>query len=96
MVKRMTSGEAVKAVRKCETVGFTVHALDEMFADKISRLEVLTALKSGNIFKPAEQDIKTGDWKYRMEARVMNRNIAVVLTFRTVDRLTIITVWEVR
>ena len=52
-------------------------------------------LTSGNILKPAEEELKTGEWKYRVEASVMGRPLAAVCKFVRIDLTVVITVFEV-
>jgi hypothetical protein len=95
----MAPAQAVAALRACIESGeviLTKHAIDEMLADGISRIELFRVLENGNIFQPAEQDMKTGEWKYRVESNITGRPIASVFKFVRIDRTVIITVFEVR
>jgi len=53
-------------------------------------------LKHGNIFDPAEKDIKTGEWKYRVEGyEPGGKWIVVAFCFKNVERAFLITVFSV-
>ena len=49
------------------TVNYTKHFWEELIADGLSMEDVLTACRSGAVRMEPEQDIKTGQWKYRIE-----------------------------
>ena len=58
--------------------------------------DALRVLKTGNIFHEPECDLKTGDWKYRVEGReVDGKWLAIVFCFRVTDTVFLITVFSV-
>jgi len=60
----------------------------------------LHVLKNGRIYDEPEQDIKTGDWKYRIEGKeVDGRTLKIVFCFKDfggVDTAYLITVFAGR
>jgi YgiT-type zinc finger domain-containing protein len=69
-VKWLSRTEATDLVRHCLTVGRVIpgkHFKEELANEGLDILDAYNVLTKGNIFKEAELDIKTGDWKYRME-----------------------------
>jgi hypothetical protein len=45
------------------------HFREELAKEKLSYEDAWNVLLRGRIFDPPEQDIKTGEWKYRVEGR---------------------------
>jgi Domain of unknown function (DUF4258) len=63
---------------------YSRHFREELARDDLTRGDVLTVCRSGMIVMAAEKDIKTGDWKYRIEGMTADRRqIAVVFTFQS-------------
>jgi hypothetical protein len=68
----------------------------ELANEGLSIEDAWSVLRRGRIFKPPEQDIKTGEWKYRVEGKEPGgREIAIVLCFKTVDKTFLITIFSV-
>ncbi len=98
MIGGFTKARAEALLRKCVdsgTVILTKHAIDEMAADMISRAELYTVLRNGHIYMEPEQDIKTAEWKYRVEGTAAGQSIAAVFKFREINQAIVITVFEV-
>jgi hypothetical protein len=77
------------------TVIYTRHFRDELARDDLTMEDVLTACRSGGIVMAPEKDIRTGDWKYRIEGfTAERRRIAVVFRLRLADEAVLITVFE--
>ena len=73
---------------------YSRHFRDELAADDLTLQDVVTACRSGSVVSEPEQDIKSGQWKYRIEGLTADRfRIAVVFTFRT-ERAIFITVFR--
>jgi hypothetical protein len=54
-------------------------------------------LKRGQIFNEAEQDIKTGEWTYRVEGETPDKKkLAIVICFKTENDVFLITVFGLR
>ncbi|MEP7367346.1 MAG: DUF4258 domain-containing protein [Acidobacteriota bacterium] len=75
-------------------VRYSRHFRDELLNDQLTTEDVLTVCKSGAISMVPEQDIKTGQWKYRIEGLTADRRkVAVVFSF-VMDQAVFITVFE--
>ena len=73
---------------------YSRHFRDELVNEGLTTEDVLTVCRSGAIIMAPEKDIKTGQWKYRIEGPTVDgRRVAVVFTFRP-DRAVFITVFE--
>ena len=48
-------------------VSYSRHFRDELANDALTTGDILTVCRSGAIAMAAEKDIKTGQWKYRIE-----------------------------
>ena len=73
---------------------YSRHFRVELTNDDLTMEDILLVCRSGAIVMAAEKDIKTGQWKYRIEGiTVEMRRIAVVFTFRN-ERAVFITVFE--
>ena len=60
-------------------------------------IDAWTVLKFGNIYSPPEQNLKTGEWKYRVEGYEPDGKwIVVVFCFKTVNKIFLITVFSVK
>jgi len=58
--------------------------------------DALQVLGKGNIYDPPEQELKTGEWKYRIEGRVPEgRWLAVIFKFQTEDSAFLITIFSI-
>jgi hypothetical protein len=73
---------------------YSQHFRDELANDDLTTGDILTVCGSGAILMAPEKDIRTGQWKYRIEGMTADRRqVAVVFTFRT-DLAVFITVFE--
>ena len=62
---------------------YTAHFKRELANDGLTTADLLTVRKGGAIGDPPERDIRTGDWKYRIEGWTTDRGrMAPVFTFR--------------
>ncbi len=62
--------------------------------DDLTTQDVLAVCRSGAIIMSPEKDLKTGQWKYRIEGITADRRkVAVVFTF-SLERAIFITVFE--
>lgn len=65
--------------------------------EKLVMIDALEVLKRGRIYSPAEEDIKTGEWKYRVEGYEPDGKwLAILFSFKKMDRAFLITVFSVR
>jgi hypothetical protein len=63
---------------------YTRHFREELVSDGFTMQDVLTICKAGAINMQPEKDIKTGQWKFRIDGiTTERRTLAVVFTFRT-------------
>ena len=89
--RRLQPGHARRLVREAlakGSVAFSRHALDEMRADDIIENDVVNVLRCGQIFDPPDEI--NGTWRYRVEAE----NIPVVVAFRSVSEIRVVTAWR--
>ena len=76
-------------------MNYTKHFREELTSDDLSMEDVLRVCKSGAIVMWPEQDIKTGDWKYRIEGPTVDgRQIAIVFCLPRPEVAVFITVFE--
>lgn len=98
-VERLSRPEAVKLLRECIRVGKVIpgkHFRDELAAEGLIFPDALRVLKTGQIYGEPECDPKTGDWKYRVEAReVDGKYLAIVFCFKATDTAFLITVFSI-
>jgi hypothetical protein len=62
------------------TVILSKHFRDELANDSLTIQDVFEVARSGAIVLAPEKDIRTGDWKYRIEGITECRRVAVVFT----------------
>jgi hypothetical protein len=91
---------ALQMLRACLGSGGTIiigkHFRDELTNEGLIIPDAWHVLRNGIIFNPAEHDVKTGDWKYRVEGHVPDGKwIAIVFCFKGIDRVFLITVFSV-
>jgi hypothetical protein len=94
-----TLQEAANLMRRCLESGEVVpgkHFRDELVDDNLDMSDALTVLKSGAIYDAPEVDIRTGEWKYRMEGYAPDGQwLAIVFCFKSRKRAFLITVFSV-
>lgn len=72
------------------------HFRDELAREGLAIPDAWLVMRSGQIYDPPEPDIKTGEWKYRVEGHTADGTwIAIVFCFKAVDRAFLITVFSV-
>lgn len=94
---RHRNPQAARAqLQRCLTDGRiqpTRHFREELAKEELSFEDVWVVLRSGNIYTQAEQDINTGEWKYRVEGSEPNgRWLVAVVSFKAADLACLITV----
>ena len=93
----LSAGKAKQALNRCLDEGEVVysrHFRQELVNDELTMQDVLAVCRSGAITMPPESDIKTGEWKYRIEGRSVDGiGCAVVFSFRS-ERSVFITVFR--
>ncbi len=99
-VERLSRHDAVRLLRECVRSGSVIpgkHFRDELANEGLIFADALRVLKTGQIYQEPEPDLKTGEWKYRLEGReVDGKWLAIVFCFRAVDTAFLITVFSVQ
>jgi hypothetical protein len=99
-VKCLSRPEAADLVRHCLTAGRVIpgkHFRDELANEGLDILDAHHVLGTGNIFQEPEPDIRSGDWKYRMEGTDLEgKPLAVVFCFKDEATGFLITVFSLR
>ena len=70
IVRCGSAQEAVDLLHHCLEDGeviFGRHFRDELSNERLSVEDAWVVLRSGTIYLPPEQDIKTGEWKWKVE-----------------------------
>jgi hypothetical protein len=74
----------------------TKHFREELANESITFEDAWIVLRSGSIYDQPEQDIKTGEWKYRVEGYEPDgRWMAIVLAFKSTERALLITIFSI-
>jgi len=76
-------------ILEADRVTLSDHAVDEMFADKLTHAEVFSVLRSGAV-EPAE--FKDSSWRYRV--RGSSAYAVVVFEMRRSEWVVVVTVWR--
>jgi hypothetical protein len=83
----LAKDRAKARLNRCLSEGAVIysrHFRDELAHDDLSTEDILAVCRAGAIVMAPEKDIKTGQWKYRIEGITADRRqVAVVFTFRT-------------
>lgn len=99
-VRRLSRAEAADLVCRCLSAGRLIpgrHFREELAAEGLDILDAYNVLKTGNIFREPEPDIRTGDWKYRMEGiDLEGKPLAVVFCFKNDSTGFLITAFSIR
>jgi hypothetical protein len=99
-MEAFSRADAVTLLRRCLTDGAVIpgkHFRDELQNENLAFPDAMAVLEGGSIYDPPEPDIRTGDWKYRIEGREPGGLwIAIVFCFRKVDTAFLITVFSIR
>jgi hypothetical protein len=99
MVQCLRLQESTDLLRFCIEQGEVVwgkHFKEELSKEGISLTDAWWVLRRGRIFDAPEPDIKTGEWKYRIEGHEPGGKwLAIVFSFKTVERAFLITVFSI-
>ena len=99
-VKRLSRAEAAELIRDCLSAGRVIpgkHFRDELANEGLDILDAHYVLRTGNIFQEPEPDIRSGDWKFRMEGTDLEgKPLAVVFCFKDEATGFLITVFSLR
>ena len=89
LVACQTRTAAQVLVRQClesGTVIYGFHVKEALKDDDLDILDAAAVLRSGQIYNEPEQDIKSGEWKYRIEGRAVDgKRLAIVFCFKKLD-----------
>lgn len=100
LVKCLSRAEAEALVRHCLEEGAVIfgrHFREELKNDGFDIADARYVLKHGHIYTEPEIDVKTRDWKYRIEGKTPDDDrLAIVFCFKTVDTCFLITVFALR
>ncbi|MEO5951253.1 MAG: DUF4258 domain-containing protein [Chloroflexia bacterium] len=84
--KPLSRDQAKSELNRCLIEGVVVyskHFREELSNDDLTTEDVLSVCRAGAIIDAPERDIKSGQWKYRIEGITQESGkIAVVFTFR--------------
>jgi hypothetical protein len=94
-----TLQEATDLLQYCLEDGDVIygpHFRAELDAERLTIEDARVVLRSGVIYNAPEPDIKTGEWKYRIEGREPGGKwVGIVFSFKTIERAFLITVFSV-
>jgi hypothetical protein len=73
------------------------HFREELESEGLSFEDAWMVLSSGHIVDPPEHDVRTGEWKYRVEGfESGGKWLVIVFSFKTISRAFLITIFSVR
>jgi hypothetical protein len=96
---RLGRPQAVALLRKCVQTGTVIlgrHFRDELANEGLIFPDAQGVLEAGQISDEPEPDIKTGEWKYRIEGREPDgKRLAIVFCFKGADSAFLITIFSI-
>ena len=96
---RLSKQDAQDLLRHCLEQGEVIpgrHFREELAREGIVFEDAWGVLGNGRIYDEPEHDIKTGEWKYRIEGyEPGGKWLVIVFSFKSVDRTFLITVFSV-
>jgi hypothetical protein len=87
--KPLTRDQAKSLLCEClraGTVVFSRHFREELANDGLTVADILPVCRGGVVKDAPEPDIKRGTWKYRIEGRTPDRDLAAVVFSFDVER----------
>ena len=85
-MKPLKAEDAVALLRRCVDSGFVIpskHFREEILNEGLDLVSAYDVLRKGLIYDPPERDIRTGDWKCRVEGREPDGEwLAIVFCFK--------------
>ncbi len=86
-------------LRRCLEDGEVIlsrHFRDELSNEDCAIEDAWTVLRKGQIFDAPEIDVRSREWKYRIEGHEPGGKwLAIVFSFKTVDRAFLVTVFSI-
>jgi hypothetical protein len=72
------------------------HFREELSKEGLGLGDALYILRTGQIYDPGEQDIKTGEWKYGVEGQqAEGMCFRIIFAFKAVDTAILITIFSI-
>ena len=100
MVPRQTLTAVLKLLQRCLEDGdvrYGSHFKRELANEGLAVGDAWTVLRTGRVYDPPEPDIRTGEWKYRIEGRGPGGAwIVIVFTLKRLDSTYLITIFSVQ
>lgn len=94
----LTGNQAKAQLNLCLDDGFVIytrHFKQELASDGLTMEDVLAVCHSGVILMAPEKDIKTGDWKYRIEGYTADQeDVALIFTLKPERKAVFITAFK--
>src|ERR1051325_6787299 len=94
-----TTQEAIDLLRHFLAEGdvvLTTHFRQELAAEALSIEDAWAVMQSGTVYEPPEQDIRSGEWKWKVEGyEPGGKWLVIVFSFKPVTRTFLITVYSV-
>jgi hypothetical protein len=99
IIRLRTAKEAEDLLRHCLEDGKVIptkHFRDELANENLTLEDAWIVFRRGRIYNPPEPDLKTGEWRYRIEVfEPDGKWIAIVFCFRTMDQAILITIFSI-
>src|SRR5262245_41223511 len=96
----MSCREAADLLHYCLEHGEIVptrHFREELASEGIPFEDAWTVLQRGIIYDPPEENMKTGEWKYRVQGHEPGGKwMVIVFCFKTIERVNLITIFSVQ
>jgi hypothetical protein len=96
----LSKQEARDLLQSCLESGEVIpgrHFRDELAKENVCHVDAWRVLREGCIFDPPEEDLRTGEWKYRIEGHEPDGKwLVIVFCFKQIDRALLITVFSVK
>ena len=93
MIACKTTQEATDLIRFCVKRGAIAYG--KHFREELTLTDAYHLLINGNVFMSPEEDLRTGEWKYRIEGREPDgKKLAIVFCFKENERGFLITIFS--
>lgn len=95
----MSRADALALLHRCLEEGSVIpgpHFTKALADEGLTFPDAVTVMKCGNVYDEPEPDIKTGEWKYKVEGYEPDGKwLCIVFSFKTRHTAFLITVWSV-